>query len=520
MRPGVDTLIERSPTLAIGDENQVHAVGGHPKARFLWVLPLAIHATRFVVHNSSGVNARRALYERVFNVEGPEGLEPTPRPVPGAFTRLNEFKRQLLRRLPKFPAVSYDTFVERYTGRRRTIYAKAALDCIISGVRESHAYMSSFIKAEKVKVTDSKPDPAPRLIQPRHPMYNVEVGRRISHMEKPLYRAIADLYGGPTVMKGYNAHATAAHLRDMWCEFKDPVAVGLDASRFDQHVSVDALRWEHSVYCSLTPSSERPSLSKLLSWQLENHGFLRTPDQLLKYRVNGCRMSGDMNTAMGNCLIMCALVWQWGREHNVKLRLANNGDDCVVIFERRELAHIPGMSSWFLEYGFNMKIEEPVDVFERIEFCQTQPINVGGTWLMCRNPRVCIDKDSCSTLDLSNETARFGWATAVGDCGMSIAGGVPVLQSFYKAMQKFGGGIRIGHTLQHDSGFFRLASGMDREESEISDDTRFSFFLAFGVTPSAQLELERYYDNAQYARFVARREISPPISNTSHLLSC
>lgn len=455
----------------------------------------------------------------MFNVERDGGLAPTPRPAHGAFSSLSAFRSAVLRRLPKFPAVTYDEFVGRYSGRRRTIYAKAAADALSLGVREKHAYMSSFIKAEKVKITDSKPDPAPRLIQPRDPIYNVEVGRRISHLEKPLYRAIADVFGGPTVMKGYNAADTAKHMREMWDQFVDPVAIGLDASRFDQHVSCDALKWEHSVYLGAVPQSERATLAALLKWQLKNKGFIRTPDQAIKYTVNGCRMSGDMNTAMGNCLIMCGLVWTLISELDIRARLANNGDDCVLFIERSDLPKLDHLGPWFLNYGFTMKVEAPVDVFERIEFCQTQPVLVSGSWLMVRNPLVCIDKDCCSTLALNNPRVAMGWATAVGDCGMSLAGNVPVLQSFYRSLQRFGGGTKIGPTLQLESGFFQLARGMDRRYGEIRDETRYSFYLAFGMTPSAQVELERYYD--QFAGSPqAHREIDPEFIPHSLLLQC
>lgn len=71
-------------------------------------------------------------------------------------------------------------------------------------------------------------------------------------------------------------------------------------------MSVQALKWEHSIYNAMFRSDE---LAELLGWQLTNKGFARTTDGLIKYEVKGCRMSGDMNTALGNCMIMCALVY-------------------------------------------------------------------------------------------------------------------------------------------------------------------------------------------------------------------
>jgi hypothetical protein len=64
--------------------------------------------------------------------------------------------------------------------------------------------MKSFTKAEKINFT-SKPDPAPRIIQPRDPRYNVEVGRRIAHIEKPLFKALAKMCGHEVVFKGMTA---------------------------------------------------------------------------------------------------------------------------------------------------------------------------------------------------------------------------------------------------------------------------------------------------------------------------
>jgi hypothetical protein len=107
-------------------------------------------------------------------------------------------------------------------------------------VQRQDSFLQAFVKAEAVNFT-AKPDPAPRIIQPRNPRYNALVGRFIRPLEHRVYIAIGKLFGGPTVMKGYNAVGTASCLRDMWLEFTNPVALSLDASRFDQHVSREAL---------------------------------------------------------------------------------------------------------------------------------------------------------------------------------------------------------------------------------------------------------------------------------------
>lgn len=44
------------------------------------------------IHNNSLSNLRRGLMERVFYVEGPNGLQDAPKPVKGAFRKLGKFR--------------------------------------------------------------------------------------------------------------------------------------------------------------------------------------------------------------------------------------------------------------------------------------------------------------------------------------------------------------------------------------------------------------------------------------------
>jgi hypothetical protein len=96
-----------------------------------------------------------------------------------------------------------------------------------------------------------------------------------------------------------------------------------------------------------------------------------TNTHFLHYEVEGARMSGDMNTSSGNCMIMVSLVFAYLSEKRIKWRLANNGDDCVIVIEQKHLGKLEDLPKWFLKMGFRMEVEEPVYEFERIEFCQT-----------------------------------------------------------------------------------------------------------------------------------------------------
>jgi hypothetical protein len=107
-----------------------------------------------------------------------------------------------------------------------------------------------------------------------------------------------------------------------------------------------------------------------------------------------------MNTSSGNCFTMVGLVYSYMHKR-CKWRLANNGDDCVLIIERRDLGKITGLVQWFDKMGYTMESEGVVDIFEKISFCQTKPVWTPSGYKMVRNPSTAIAKDIHSRCDLS-----------------------------------------------------------------------------------------------------------------------
>lgn len=450
-----------------------------------------------MVHNNSMANCRRAVMERVYAVELNGKLARPPSPAAGVFNRLDYFSLAVVRACGWTPRMSHAEFAACYSGARLKRYVDAAASLCNRALKKKDSYLSSFVKAEGVKLSPDKPDPAPRIIQPRSPRYNVCVGSFLKPLEHKIYSAIASVWGGhPVVMKGYNARRVATLLKEKWDRYRDPVAVGLDASRFDQHVSMPALMWEHEVYLRCYPQ-HRKELGELLKWQLRGTGFVRTDQGDFKYKVNGCRMSGDMNTALGNCLLMCAMIHRFAKERHLACDLANNGDDCVLVLERSQLHKIKGLKEWFSQYGFTMKQETPVSVFEQVEFCQTKPVYNGEHYIMTRLPMKALCKDvmlkGCGD-DLSPKQYRK-WLGDVGTCGGALSPGMPIFQSFYAGLRRHAGGesccARGGLV---DSGFARMVTGLTSETRPVTPEARLSFWLAFGVLPEAQVALENHFE--------------------------
>lgn len=436
------------------------------------------------MHDDCVANLARGIVERVLCTRTEAGLVEPVRPVSQVFERLNSIRNRLIRYSPPTTVVERRDYPALYSGRKRVVYEEAVSSLLVQAVNRRDATVRTFVKAEKVKFSASKPDPAPRVIQPRSPRYNVEVGRYLKLFEKSLFAGFRRLAGYPVIMKGLNATETAVELRAHWDAFSNPCAFGLDASRFDQHVSVPALEFEHSVYNAVFRSQE---LKELLTWQLVNKGRGSTRDGRVKYTVEGCRMSGDINTSMGNCLIMSSIVLGYIEFHGIKARLANNGDDCNIVCESRDVHRFAGIGEWFLDFGFKLTRESTVSVFERIEFCQTQPVLTSTGWRMVRNPRTATSKDCMSLLPWSTPKEFRRWRCAVGTCGLELTRGVPFWESYYKRLWC---DESDAHTKEFisNSGFGFLSRGV--VGGLVDEDSRYSFYLAFGIYPDEQEALE------------------------------
>lgn len=443
------------------------------------------------VNNADIGTAECALLTRMYYCKVGEDFVAPPPVNKGLFTdRLAKFKTELFKRVRRPTKSTSQEIVDSYTGRKRTIYDNAMKGLVELGLSRDDARSIMFVKMEMVN-----PEKAPRCIQPRNPRYNLALGRYIKPAEHRIYDAIRRVYGdGPTVMKGFNVTQIGAIARGKWRSFIKPVAIGLDATKFDMHVSPEALAWEHGVYTDLYGGDRE--LKRLLRWQMDNKGASYCEDGSLKYTVRGKRFSGDMNTGLGNCLLMCAMVYAYAESRGVAIKLLNNGDDCVVMMESEDMDKFNrGLDQWFMEMGFRMVAEEPVFELHKIEFCQMHPIEIGDECRMVRNIPTALRKDTLSVHNLRNAATREKWCTAVGTCGLWLTGGVPVVQDFYQTYQRIGcmRQSKILNDPTFATGMRLMSKGMVEHYREPEAWTRVQVFEAWGITPDEQTELESYY---------------------------
>jgi hypothetical protein len=209
-------------------------------------------------------------------------------------------------------------------------------------------------------------------------------------------------------------------------------------------------------------------------------------------------MSGDINTSLGNKLIMCAMVWSYLDECEISASLVNNGDDCVLICESTMSDKIEStLYDYFIKKGYNMTMEKPVYCMEKIEFCRSQPVAVGNSYHMVRGIS-SLSRDAVTLLDVRSETAFKEMMCAVGYCGMVVNNSIPVHSRLHKRMYELGGSKLTNNSLEKFNDYNNLERMGKRVEvnGTISDLTRLSYYRAFGIDPHRQLLLENFYDQA------------------------
>nr|DAZ90975.1 MAG TPA: RNA-dependent RNA pollymerase [Luteoviridae sp.] len=439
-------------------------------------------------------NALVAIERRVFTVGKGDTVVLPPEADQGIFDKLKYFQEAIVDNVGYVKTHTPVELAMTYTSGKRSLYLKAVASLATKPVSKEDSHVSAFLKMEKHWMCKKI---APRLICPRSKRYNVELGRRLKFNEKKFMHAIDSVYKSPTVLSGYDSFKVGRIIARKWEMFKNPVAIGVDASRFDQHVGCEALNWEHSIY---NAAFKDPMLAKLLQYQLQNKISLFVEDKMLKFEVKGHRMSGDINTSMGNKLIMCGMMHRYFQELGVKAELCNNGDDCVIICEKRDAHKFGKMYQWFLEYGFSMAVEKPVHTLEKIEFCQSRPVCIGGRYRMVRRPD-SIAKDSHTMLSVKNKEDIKSFMSATSQCGLVLNSGVPILEAFHRALYRGSGYKKVSEgylekTVEFGN-FERLAGRRTAIEEPVTMENRLSYWRSFGVDPQTQVLVERYFDNLE-----------------------
>ncbi|APG76413.1 hypothetical protein 2 [Sanxia tombus-like virus 5] len=372
------------------------------------------------------------------------------------FLRMAKATRQELVDAAQSEKVSKLNVVYGYSGGKRAMYLRAA----DVPFRVAHSSITAFVKVEKGYEEDIHAK-APRMIQYRSPVYNLNLATYLKPLEHALYANLLNENGVPVIAKGKNPRERAEHIKA--CFDDKPYVLAMDHSKFDSTIRVEHLRAEHKIYNRVFKSK---FLSKLLDLQIDNRGYTRNG---LKYRVRGTRMSGDFNTGLGNSVINYIVLKSFLTMNNIKGHIYLDGDDSLVFIDPK---HRDLDFSHFEKCGFETKREES-DCLADVDFCQAKYME--STNLMVRNPVRAISR----SLVQVRRSAFFRIRAGEGIGMTRTHPGVPVLYPLYKQMG-----------VDEKPIFLKWYPLIDDREVKITDAARVEFWHLWGISPDEQLALE------------------------------
>jgi hypothetical protein len=129
--------------------------------------------------------------------------------------------------------------------------------------------------------------------------------------------------------------------------------------------------------------------------------------------------------------------------------------------------------------------------------------------MMVRNIPTVLSKDTQTTLDIDDIAKREQWFYAIGDCGLSMYGDIPVLREFYNMFATQGSKCdyrRQKHFMM--SGRAYESRGMNKKYSaDIMEETMYDIWCAWGITPCEQLVLEEHYRNVNLRNMTSVGEL-------------
>lgn len=458
-----------------------------------------------IMHQANRENEMTALRTRVLlKVEPPTDV-----------ALMNASVMKVVCRLPRVTALDWSNVLQSFPQHLRGKYLRS-LDRVMSGWRVD-AFVSAFIKLEKICPASNSGDgvfgvvPAalpyvegkkPRMIQARSPEFNLSIARFLRPIEKALYSTRCE-YGWRAIAKGMNPAARARHLKKMWESFRKPVALSFDAAAFDAHVGVDALKALNRGYLRMIPDQE---FAKLLKSRLKNKG--RTPTGL-RYLCPGGRMSGDMDTGSGNCLLMVSLLTCAQRKVAQKFLFLDDGDDFVVMCEKEaESAVTSCVEETAVKFGIELTKDKRSETLEGIQFCSATLLWTGSHYTLVPDPLKMLTtlmsvpigsyKMENGVTARRQRFAMMAWATSVmyGDIPVlgPIAARAVAVSAFWQpkilradpqtAIVRYLGGDLANGIRQH------ARRGLISRNCEVSCEARISFERVFGISVEQQLLME------------------------------
>lgn len=239
-------------------------------------------------------------------------------------------------------------YVQQFSGAKRTRLVRAIKDAEQKNCLNWK--VTGFVKCDKYS-KEAAETKAPRMIQFRNPAVNADLAKVMGPAEHEL------LLGpgcGPTRTPDSSKGMNLTRRAEVWHEkryaFADAVCVMGDFSKFDAHVSTQALKLEHYVWRAISGRQMEG-----LDNQLINHGTAAGH----YYTAAGTRMSGDRNTGGGNTIIVVVLLRLVAKLSNTPVEILVDGDDHNIWMPRKKEKAFREVATAVFTRVFGMRWEAP-----------------------------------------------------------------------------------------------------------------------------------------------------------------
>lgn len=376
--------------------------------------------------------------------------------------------------------------VKMFPPKKQRVYLEAAQSLVSCPLMKKDEYISAFVKREKLPLLQKNNDP--RMIQFRSRRYNLSLAVYTRAIEKRLYHVKDPMTNTPAFAKGLNQRQRAQQIVALWARYKRPTSLSLDLSRWDMNCNQDLLKVMHQVYLKCIPDDH---LKTLLKVQLKNRGFTKNG---IRYRREGGVMSGDMTTALGNCILVFVIQAAFRRKEKGSWAIMSDGDDHLIIGEAEEVTNLQlKMEKWFQELGHKMRVEGTTNQLNQVLFCQSKPLYHNGIWEMMPDPHKVL---SSSFMVSSNAPFKKHYLEQVWLARAILHQGQPILGPLFKGLVRRG---KLDQTIKLDldnQEFARLNFLMRKDqrlrvELDVDEEAREQVTQMWEIDPTTQELLER-----------------------------
>jgi len=437
------------------------------------------------MHSPCVHNAALGLVGRV--------LKETPVPTPQGIRRLAANIHHFTTAIGHVHPLGRAEFLAKYSGARRQRYTRAA-DKWPSTEPEGLSAATGFVKLQRIN-PEEKIDADPRIVNFRRYEQAFALGRFIRPIEDrflDLAKGNFWIFRGPWLAKKRDLVSRAADIREQFDSIPNCVALSLDVSRYEAHISPELMSLEHAIYRAACRDGE---FRRLLKSQSKSQGSM---DAGLKYRMKGRRLSGDMNTACGNAILMVLMVGTVMEGLGYDFRIYDDGDDCLLMVPAAVAATVADtVVREFLSFGVTLKVENRASQLEDIKFCQAHPVYwADGRGVLAADPIKQLSQmysgvkyGRSHVLD-----TRLAHTTAQGL--LSVYAGVPVVGAYHRMVLRATLAAGKRRAVQdRNFEFFEALNGGVHDTHSVDDSMRISYYKAYGVTPTDQRRLEDSFDH-------------------------